>query len=140
MANVNLTVSVVNQAIWLQVLPKLAFYAEEADIRLDTGQPVALPDGAVGVVLKTSAAHASRLAHILLKAGLDIALEAKLILPQDDPEEVAIQEKLYPGGDTSKKLPIPTERPLMSDSESYYMTAEAYSDYMRGLGRRGPPS
>lgn len=135
MANVKLQIKVDNPALWQELLPKLMYYAEEADLRLDTGQSLNTTGDAIGITMKTSAAHATKFFNVLDKIGLSevVKLHAELILPQDDSEEKEVQSKLYPGGDTSMRPPKPTDRQLPS-SNLFSMSLEQYAEYMHGMG------
>lgn len=135
--NVYLEVSAANGKAWREFLPKLHFYAEEADVRLDAGtplgdEPMLAPEGAR---LKCPQSNALRLHDIIQKAGLGdaVKLQVRLILPQHDPAEAEIQAKLYRDGSKPRE---PADRTPPSDSLRYEMTAEQYSEYMRGTGIR----
>lgn len=142
--NVRLSISAPDDATWAANAQKLIFYAEEADVRLDmvTAHALTLNNDrarcSFGITITTTSNQAARLEEILCKAGLSppFMLEATPILPQDDPDEKKILEKLYTGGDTSKRAPKPTDRELPSSSTKYEMTATQYSEYMHGAGMR----
>lgn len=138
MANVNLTISCEDPKDWASICERLVFYAEEADVRVDTAEKIIdLRGREVGVMLKVPAANAIRLQDIILKAGLtSLTLTISPISSHTDPDELKVREKLYTGGDTSKKAAEPKERELPSSRDEYFMTREEYSAWLKGQGRR----
>lgn len=135
MANVSLAVSADSPAAWRAVLPKLTFYAEEADIRLDAPGSLPATDDlgkTLGVRgLKVPAPNVSRLHDIVTKAGLiGVKLEIRPI--PNDPAETEIQAKLFRGGDTSTRAKELTDRALPSSHPRY-----READHARTLKEKG---